>query len=441
MIQRATPIIHGVSAAEIVESIEQAVRDERLAPGGRLPTIRALATDLGVSPATVAAAYQTLAMRGVVVSHGRRGTRVSHLPVHKTRCCCKVPVGVRDLSDGNPDRQLLPPLGDILREIESTHCLYGEPTTHPALAEVVKRDFHDAGVDGAELCVIHGAMDAIERVLSEHLRPGDRVAVEDPGFGSLFDLVMSRGLSLVPVAVDVEGPIPGALEEACREGVKALVVTPRAQTPTGAFITQTRARDLVAVLNKYPDLLVIEDDHANLVSNAPLHCVHQGRSRWAYVRSFAKAINPDLRVAVMTGDRETVCRVQDRMIVGCRWVSHILQRIAHAILSDTCARKRLTQAAQTYATRREALRAALRTHGLEIFGRSGFNLWLPVPEETPVVQALAAAGWAVAAGERFRIKSAPGIRITVSTLDPEEATHLAGDIAGAVGQPVRMSAV
>ncbi len=129
------------------------------------------------------------------------------------------------------------------------------------------------------------------------------------------------------------------------------------------------------------------------------------------------------------------------MIVSSRWVSHILQRIAHAILSDTCARKRLTQAAQTYVSRREALREQLREHKLEVFGRSGFNLWLPVPEETPVVQALAASGWAVAAGERFRIKSAPGIRITVSTLEPEEAKRLASDIAGAVAEPVRLCAV
>jgi len=441
MIRQATPVIRGDSAAQIVESIEHAVREERLAPGGRLPTIRSLAVELGVSPATVAAAYQTLAMRGVVVSHGRRGTRVSHRPVHRTRCCSKVPVGVRDLSDGNPDRALLPPLGDVLREIESTHCLYGEPTTHAGLAEVVRRDFDDCGVGGGELCVIHGAMDAIERVLGEHLRPGDRVAVEDPGFGSLFDLVMSRGLSLVPVAVDAEGPTPGALDEACRDGVKALIVTPRAQTPTGVFITEARARNLKAVLGKYPEVLVIEDDHANLIANAPLHSLHEGRSRWAYVRSFAKAINPDLRIAVMTGDADTICRVQSRMIVGCRWVSHILQRIAHAILSDTCARKRLTQAAQTYELRREALRGALRDHGIEILGRSGFNLWLPVPEETPVVQALAASGWAVAAGERFRIKSAPGIRITASTLDPDEAKRLACDIAAAITEPVRLCAV
>jgi len=441
MIQGTIQTIRGDSAASIMESIEQAVRDGQLEPGSRLPTIRGLAADLRVSPATVAAAYQTLAMRGVVVSHGRRGTRVSHRPVHRTRCCGKVPVGIRDLSDGNPDRKLLPPLVDVLREIDSSHCLYGEPTTHAGLAEVVRRDFDECGVGGNELCVIHGAMDAVERVAGEHLRPGDRVAVEDPGFGSLFDLFMTRGLSLVPVAVDQDGPLPSALDEACRDGIKAFVVTPRAQTPTGAAITKERAVELRKVLDRYPEVLVIEDDHANLVSNAPLEVLHRGRQRWAYVRSFAKAINPDLRLAVMTGDDETVQSVQCRMIVGCRWVSHILQRIAHAILSDSCARKCLTHAAQTYQFRREGLRAALLSQGIEVDCRSGFNVWLPVDAETPVVQALAQSGWAVAAGERFRIQSDPGIRITASTLEPDEAKRFATDVRAALAPPLRLSAV
>ncbi len=441
MTDKTVQLIRGDTAREMVESIERAVRDGSLPPGGRLPTIRDLARHLRVSPATVAAAYQSLAMRGVVVSHGRRGTRVSHRPMHKNRCGAKTPVGVRDLSDGNPDRALLPPLGDVLREIDSSQCLYGEPTTHAGLAEIVRHDFNESGVGGNELCIIHGAMDAIERLLTEHLRPGDRVAVEDPGFGSLFDLIMSRGLSLVPMTGDEDGLLPGALEAACHDGVKAVVITPRAQTPTGACLTEARAKELKQVLDRYPDLLVIEDDHANLVSNVPLFTLHHDRKRWAYVRSFAKAINPDLRIAVMTGDDDTVSNVHCRMIVGCRWVSHILQRIAHAILSDAGARKHLTQAAQTYVERREALRDALCAYDIGIVGRSGFNVWVPVDEETPVVQALAVAGWAVAAGERFRINSPPGIRITTATLEPQEAVKLASDIATVMPQPVRRCAV
>jgi hypothetical protein len=72
---------------------------------------------------------------------------------------------------------------------------------------------------------------------------------------------------------------------------------------------------------------------------------------------------------------------------------------------------------------------ALAAHGIDAFGRSGINVWVPVAEEVSVVRALFDAGWAVSAGERFRIESPPGIRITVSTLHKGEAEAVAACIA------------
>ena len=60
--------IQGSSAVEIAGSVEAAIRGERVAPGDPLPTVRGLAETLGVSPATVAAAYRTLRERGLVVT-------------------------------------------------------------------------------------------------------------------------------------------------------------------------------------------------------------------------------------------------------------------------------------------------------------------------------------------------------------------------------------
>jgi hypothetical protein len=60
------------------------------------------------------------------------------------------------------------------------------------------------------------------------------------------------------------------------------------------------------------------------------------------------------------------------------------------------------------------------------------NVWVPVPEEGVVTARLLDAGWAVLAGERFRLRSQPAIRVTVSTLDVAEAGRLAGDIEAAM---------
>ncbi len=423
------------SAVKIALGIEAAIRDGALRSGQRLATVRGLADLLEVSPATVAAAYRRLKLRGIVVTAGRRGTRVSHRPLHPSRRRQVGPRGTRNLFDGNPDPALLPVIAPILRRIDPSPRLYGEPPHHGDLIKLVRRELVASGVAAGELCVTNGAIDAIDRLLAEHLRPGDRVAVEDPGFTGILDLVMSRGLSLVPVEIDEEGPMPERLQRACAEGARAFIVTPRVQSPTGAALSEARARELRRVLRTAPDLLVIEDDHANRIADTPLYCLHDPkRARWAHVHSFSKSINPDLRMALMTGDDHTMARVQDRLIIGERWVSHLLQRIAYALLSDAGVRRHLRRAAVTYTRRRKALLEALRGAGFSPWGRSGYNVWVPVAEETSTVQALAAAGWAVSAGERFRLGSPPAIRITASTLEPEEAKRFAADLAAALGR-------
>lgn len=433
--------IRGDTAVKIVESVERAIRSGKLHSGQRLPPVRSLADTLGVSPSTVAAAYQALQSRGMVICQGRRGTKVSHLPIAGVRAHVPVPSGARNLFDGNPDPELLPALGPALREIDTSSRLYGQVSCHTGLLNHVARDFARDGVAKGEIAFVNGAMDGMERVLGEWLRPGDRVAVEDPMFGNILDLVMSRGLSLVPVAVDEEGMLPDQLRQACGEGINALIVTPRAQNPTGAAITAQRSKALRGVLRRHPDLLVIEDDHAAQICNLPLHPLHTAQRHWAYIRSFSKGLNPDLRLAAITGDVTTMTRVQDRMVVGERWVSHILQRVAFSLLSSSTVRAHLRRAAATYAKRRGALVDALRSVGFQAMGASGYNVWVPVAEETATVQAMMEAGWAVRAGERFRIDSPPAIRITAATLEPIDARRLARDLAAVMSRALRTAVV
>src|SRR5437867_10981378 len=100
--------IGGRTAAEIAASVERGVRDGRLPPGDRLPPVRDLAADLGLSPATAAAAYATLRRRGVVATAGRRGTRVAGRPPLPARPAPALPPAGKDLSSGTPDPALPP---------------------------------------------------------------------------------------------------------------------------------------------------------------------------------------------------------------------------------------------------------------------------------------------------------------------------------------------
>ena len=289
------------------------------------------------------------------------------------------------------------------------------------------------GVTAEHIAIVGGALDGIERVLQAHLRAGDRVAVEDPGYTAVLDLLSALGLIAEPVQVDDYGLRPVELREALRAGAVACIVTPRAQNPTGAAFDPRRARELRAVLSAHPGVLVIEDDHAGPVAGLPALTVVQPRQeRWAVVRSVSKSLGPDLRLAVLAGDGLTVARVEGRRALGAGWVSCVLQEIVERLWSLPATARRLRAAAETYTRRRQGLIDALARRGVPARGRSGLNVWIPVAEEAAVLAHLATAGWAVRAGERYRLRSPPAIRITVATLRPSEAERLANDVARAL---------
>jgi DNA-binding transcriptional MocR family regulator len=150
------------------------------------------------------------------------------------------------------------------------------------------------------------------------------------------------------------------------------------------------------------------------------------------VRSVSKWLGPDLRLAVLTGDPQTVARVQGRQLVGTGWVSHLLQGVAVAMWSAPGGAALLERGRETYRRRRQALATALEARGVRAHARSGLNVWVPVADEGAVTRHLLEAGWAVLAGERFRLRSQPAIRVTVSTLETTEADRLAGDIEAAM---------
>jgi DNA-binding transcriptional MocR family regulator len=400
-----------------------------LSPGQPLPPVRSLAAQLGVSPTTVATAFGDLRSRGLIVTRSRSGAHVSWRPPVAGRWLgTVVPVGVRDLASGNPDPDLLPDLTRVLRKVAPPRQLYGGDQADPQLLEQVRAEFGEDGIAAEHVAVVSGALDGIERALQAQLRPGDVVAVEDPGFAGLFDLLRALGLALRPVAVDGRGMIPVALKEALGEGVDAVVLNPRGQNPTGASLDRERASALRRVLEREPDAMVLEDDHLGPIAGSSRLTLTAGRRRWAAARSLAKSLGPDLRLAVMAGDAHTISRVRGRQDVGPGWVSHLLQRIAVELMTSKDVTRRLECAATTYGQRREAFVSALAEHGIEAQAPSGLNVWISVPDETHVVQALQAEGWAVAPGAPFRLQAAPAIRVTISSLEPSEA----GSVAAAV---------
>ncbi|WP_399094883.1 aminotransferase class I/II-fold pyridoxal phosphate-dependent enzyme [Streptomyces sp. BBFR2] len=430
-------LIEGRRASEIAASVERAVGAGALQPGEVLPPLRELAVYLKVNPNTVAAAYRTLRDRGVIETAGRRGSRVRPRPASTARDAIRVevPPDVRNASAGNPDTALLPSWWEAVTAAAARSAgrpvLYGAPPVDSELETMALAALAQDGVPAGPIAVTSGSLDAIERTLAVHLRPGDTVAVEDPGWGSLLDLIPALGLRPAPVAIDDEGPLVAELARALDQGARAVVVTDRAQNPTGAAVSGARATELRSLLATHPGVLLIEDDHGHGIVDLPLHPLAGVTDHWMLVRSTAKAYGPDLRLAVMTGDPETVDRVRGRQRLGPGWVSHLLQDTVVHLWRSSAADPVVVAAA--YAERRDALIRALAARGVPARGRSGMNVWVPVPDETGAVARLLHAGWAVAPGARFRVQSSPAIRITISDLTPADIEPLAEAVTAAIG--------
>ena len=269
-------------------------------------------------------------------------------------------------------------------------------------------------------------------MLATWLTPADRVIVEDPGHAVTFDLVAAMGFTAVPVPVDDLGIRPDGLAAALARGAGALIVTPRAQAATGAAWDACRTAQVAGVLRRYPATGVIEDDHAGPVAGVPAFSACSDRTRWVTLRSVSKSLGPDLRVAVMAGDEATVTRVAGRQALGTGWVSYQLQEMVADLWSDAQTARTLATAARVYADRGAALRSALAAHGITASGRSGFTCWVPVADEDGVASSLAAAGWAVAPGQRFRIAAPPGVRISFARLAEADAPSFAAEFARAL---------
>lgn len=424
-------MIDGKTANEIFDSVRQHISTGLLSPGETLPPVRELAAALNVNRNTVAAAYKRLVTSGLALSQGRNGTAVKSMDSPIALEGSNPDTPLTDLSGGNPAPARLPDLSRYFAQINKNPRLYGDTAVSPGLKAWATDWMQDALPGTGEIDITSGAIDAIERLLCAHLLPGDSVAVEDPCFLSSINMLRYAGFTASPVNVDTEGMQPEMLERALENGARAVILTPRAHNPTGCSLSAARAASLQALLAKYPQTLVIIDDHFALLSASCWHPVISAQTKhWAVIRSMSKTLGPDLRLAIVASDPATSAKLRLRLNSGSQWVSHLLQDLVCACLSDDEYQRSLAQTQQFYAAQQQKLAHALRLQGIEVHAGDGLNLWLPLEKHSqPLAFALAKSGWLVREGEVFGLNTpSHGLRITLSTLEDSDMTKLAADI-------------
>lgn len=479
----------GMSHHEAISmALESGIVDGRILPGSRLPTVRSLSSQLGVSGATVAAAYKVLGKRGWTRGEVGRGTFVvgqpsltpqestdNAIPVRYTpqqmaggripwrrRIVLNSAARLRamypnalDCTSGKPDPRFFPMEAYKRAHLAAVNALvandlqYASPEPVPQLAEVLQTRLYRDGISthGFDMMIGSSAQQlmilSLSIVSSLYGRGSQTVAVEEPGYQTVYDAFEQSGWKLIGMDVDREGVLPHALEAALAQGAQAALFTPRAQNPFGSSWTPTRRSDLARVLRAFPGVLAIEDDQfADLAESHPGSLLNESDAgdRVVYIRSFAKSIAPDLRIALAVAHPPILNLLAEAKSFFDGWSSRLSQRALAQLLMDPELEQALALARERYGHRRNSAKAVLDEQlgavGGVVGGEDGLNLWIqfgPGIDAGDVLEQAAALGVICTPGEPFYIR--PGhnsvLRMSISGIDDTEVVLAAEQLCKA----------
>ncbi|MFM9845463.1 MAG: PLP-dependent aminotransferase family protein [Dongiaceae bacterium] len=298
----------------IVDALASDIAEGKLEQGRKLPTHRDLAYRLGVTVGTVTRAYQEAERRGLVSGEVGRGTYVR--PPGFTMRGMSIPEpdaaggGPIDLSlNFPPSTEAAPVIAAALQSLAGSnslprlleyqpHC--GIARHRAAGASFMSRP--DFTVDPERVVVTAGGQHAMSVVLGALASPGDWVLTESLTYPGMKALATTMRLNLKGVAIDYEGLIPEAFEQACRQHEpKALYCTPTLQNPTTATMSENRRRRIAQIAQHYNVAIVEDDIYGFLLPEGPPPLTSYAPEISYYIISMSKTSAPGLRIGYIAG--------------------------------------------------------------------------------------------------------------------------------------------
>ena len=380
----------GPAYRAIADAIAEDLAEGRLSAGERLPTHRDLAERLGVTVGTVSRAYAEAERRGLIAGEVGRGTYIKPAvrptqPVltEELRRSGVIDLSINTVTLGNEREAFEAALAEVARSENLPQLLQYQPHAGAmAHRQAGAAWMTRAGleVDPDKIMVCNGGQNAMALAFSALTRPGDCVLAEQltyPGFKALAGLL---GLRLHGLAMDEEGLLPDALDQAAQtSGARLLYLTPTQQNPTTATMSRDRREEIAAVARRR-ELTVIEDDvYGFLEPNAAATIAELAPELTVYFTSLSKSLMPGLRIGYLTAPPHILERMTG-VLRATLWMASPLAGEAAARLIQSGEADRIAQARRQEAAARQELAASL-LEGLEAVTRPrAFHIWLTLPE-------------------------------------------------------------
>ncbi|GAA1181886.1 GntR family transcriptional regulator [Nesterenkonia xinjiangensis] len=421
------------SPAGIAEQVRELIAAGVLSAGMRLPTVRDVATEIGVSVGTVAQAWALLREGGLVETRRRGGTRIieGRGPLAGEFSGW---AGV-DLLYCSPDPSLLPPLDEPMSKALKQPGINAWGREH--MVADLQRELQKLLTDQPrEFITVSSGTEALWLATRAVAESGDLIAVEEPASPGYLSVLQSMGLRAVGVAVDEHGPLPERLAEALEAGAVAFVHSPQGAFSDRHVLTPQRGLALEGTLQAHPHVVIIEDDPLGPLAPPEVPSLDAlFPERTLRVLGFERAFGMDLRTSALAGPRKLVQACLRHRSGGVASNSRLLQHALVEMLRDPVVSHRITSARGHYAIRRGLALEAFEAAGLPArAGEHSWAVWVEVPDERSAALALSGQGVVVDVGSGSFVTELPTGLLRLSAAQLPEDDAVLADLAQLVSR-------
>jgi GntR family transcriptional regulator / MocR family aminotransferase len=371
---------------EVYQRFKDAILQETYPHGARIPSIRTIASELGLSRTTVERAFDLLIGEGLLVSRGQSGTSVAYVPP-----CKPAPRVIADANssipecngdalldapddpsppEANPFRICVPAIDafpraawlkisqrvlkdrlemcEVVDDIQGHHGLREAICGYLGLARGISCKPH-------QIFITSGYRQSLGLLVSALVPRGAAVWAEDPGYLPTYAVLNQFGSCPVPVAVDAEGIDVEAGRRAA-PFARMAVTTPTKQSPLGICMSLRRRSALIDWASETGAWIVEDDfDSEFCFDGMPLPALKNldVNGRIFYLGTFSRTLHPNLRIAYIVapeGTATTIRKVASAMLDG---VSLAQQKVLAAFISDGHFALHIRKSRNLYAARRK----------------------------------------------------------------------------------------
>ncbi len=450
---------------QLADGLVEAIENDRLRPGDRLPAMRELAKRLDCALVTVSQAYELLAARGRASARPGKGTFVATPPDRgepfarrwepdigrfargarlegvMERLTLATEPGAISLASGHPAPETFP-LHDFARAFHRTLLddapelmQYRSSTGDRELCSRLAAMLRGRGCEAnaSDVIVCSGAQQAADIVATVVLDERSVVACESPTYWGSLGVFDARGVTYVEVRGDEDGVRSDDVERVFAEyRPRLLYVSPIAQNPTGAVLPARRAKQIVGLARRY-DVVVLEDQTGwQLTYDAPAPAPlasYDTDGRVIVMESLSKSIFPALRIGYLYAKGGIAEALEAAKVRADVFTSTLTQRALWRFMESPACARHFRTTRSLYRKRRDAFVDALANvtawPGVRSPG-AGVNVWLPLPPRistNAAFEACAREGVLVMPAEPFypTRSGPPALRLSFGHLPEDEA--------------------